>query len=211
MNFETFKSYALALNPELKSFGLYLNVLYAQAVHETANFKSELYLRTHNMYGMKQALKRDQSGFTCEFDDNGYAIYDTPSYSIADRIDLDDNFNRLTPLISFNSALLYIVSVQNSGYAEDKNYVPKWTTLFRNIFKIVPSTQVERINLQVAEASIGSGSGSLDKYKKQIMENMEHPEEAKTVSTTNIVLWSLALALAIFLYFRLKKSFRNKQ
>jgi len=56
----------------------------AQAQLESANFTSDLFKRSNNMFGMKNATSRNQLGHISAMPGDDYRVYDSPRQSIED-------------------------------------------------------------------------------------------------------------------------------
>jgi len=86
--------------------------LAAQALHESGNFKSELYLRSFNAFGMRPALRRKktQKGDTY----NNYATYVNLAQSINDR-KLWDEMNK-NPKNSTETVAMWVQNLKNQAY-----------------------------------------------------------------------------------------------
>lgn len=87
-------------------------IVLAQAKLESNNFKSELFLRTNNMFGMKVPYKRPTTAIG--EDDHGYAIYQSWQHSVIDYY-LYQQWNY--------KGGDYFRFLETSKYAEDVNYV----------------------------------------------------------------------------------------
>lgn len=94
------------------------SLLYAQAKHETGNFKSRIYLQNHNLFGMKLPRIRKTTALKSRY---GHAVYKNNWTSIYDYFLRQNNFN-----IDFKNTQQYVKDTTNSGYAEDKKYSHKW-------------------------------------------------------------------------------------
>lgn len=93
--------------------------LEAQARHETNNYRSEVYRRANNLFGMKDAYKRPRLGVDVAGDP--YRHYKSDSESIRDML-LWLSYNKAP--VSFPDSNSYAVFLKNKGYFEDslKNY-----------------------------------------------------------------------------------------
>lgn len=90
----------------------------AQAYHESAAWKSPLFLRGHNMFGMKPATKRSSTATgTVLIGRMTYAAFRSPLDSIRDYFKRLDYYN-----ITTDAELLANIK---SVYATDPNYMPK--------------------------------------------------------------------------------------
>lgn len=105
----------------------YMRALYAQAGVETDNFSSNIYLNHNNLFGMRPSTKRErfyQDVYNSP--KNGrFAKYDNLSYSMLDRIDLD-NYNNIYKPKMDTEVEVYFLDVQKHGYAGKNNieYAP---------------------------------------------------------------------------------------
>jgi hypothetical protein len=74
----------------LEEYFPYRNWILAQAKHETANFTSNVYKQTNNLFGMKRASKRPQLGtdslITEGNDGNPFRQYKSPGESVRDYV-----------------------------------------------------------------------------------------------------------------------------
>lgn len=103
-------------------------LLYSQAYHETGNFKSKICKENLNLFGMKMRTgSRPTTGLGVK---NGHAYYNSFYDSVVDYIYRQKNFN-IKPQFSNNEK--YIFDTVNSNYAEDPQYLTKWTTLNNKI------------------------------------------------------------------------------
>lgn len=105
----------------------YALALYVQSILETGHFSSNVYQRANNLFGMKVAGSRHQSGLVGSYaapDGGAYASYVSASASIADRIALD-TYNHVEVPDSLTDIPGYYDTVANLGYAGDKSYVSK--------------------------------------------------------------------------------------
>lgn len=99
----------------------YAQALYAQAAHETGDFKSNIYKNGRNLFGMKRAMKRPKL-WTGEI--SGHAAYSSELDSLIDRMNWDA-WHR----INFQNIHDWLGQVQAKGYAADPRYkklVIKW-------------------------------------------------------------------------------------
>lgn len=103
----------------------YIEALYAQAALETGHFTSNIYLRGNNLFGMRQSVIRDRWWSDSI---SGHAAYTHHIMSVLDRIDWDMWHN-----IRYKDFHLYTHTVQDHGYATDREYLIKWQKLFENI------------------------------------------------------------------------------
>jgi hypothetical protein len=107
------------LNPNIKYRAL-LPYIFAQAYHETGNFKSNIFITKNNMFGMKKPNQRPFVGsknFAGE-----YMYYNTPSQSLQDfMLWLDyTGFPSFVP-----DVVSYVAELKKRSYFEDtaSNYI----------------------------------------------------------------------------------------
>ena len=112
---------------------IYAQVLYAQAVHETGNFTSNLYKNYNNLFGMKPSRAREKY-YNSEIDlgSETFASYDMPLKSVLDRIDLDV-YNNVAIPFDVEDVVPYMEVVLRKGYATDPQYLGKWVNTLRNV------------------------------------------------------------------------------
>lgn len=103
---EKLKSYLEELNVK------YPEIVYAQAAHETGNFKSKIFKENNNLFGMKVATVRST---TNQGEQYGHAVYNHWRDSV-----LDYALYAATYLSGLSKAE-YLQYLDN--YAEDPNYV----------------------------------------------------------------------------------------
>jgi len=106
---------------KLKEYILDLNIrfphiVFAQAVLESGNFKSEIFKTNHNLFGLKIATRRPS---TANGEENGHAYYDNWRESVQD-------------YAMFQAAYLNDIKTEEeyfqylrANYAEDSEYVEK--------------------------------------------------------------------------------------
>lgn len=99
-------------------------VVYAQMIHETAGFKSDIFLKGNNMFGMKASSRKFHIG---EY--KKHAKYKTPADSLLDYKAWQDQMLKNHPEIDTDEEYIYFLQHlyknkdgQWVGYAEDKNY-----------------------------------------------------------------------------------------
>lgn len=104
----------------------YADVLYAQALHESGHFTSNIYQNTNNCFGMKQPKVRPTTSLGGWTGTNGvkWANYTDVSSSIEDRI-LWDGYNKIKFPETPEEVKQYMQNVQSKGYAEDPQYISK--------------------------------------------------------------------------------------
>ncbi len=101
-----------------KYYLLPTSLIYAQAVHETGNFKSAIYKHNKNLFGMKLPRIRQT---TANGSERGHATYSSYFNSIYDYFLRQEAFN-----INFSNTTQYVEKTFSTGYAEDKAYREKW-------------------------------------------------------------------------------------
>lgn len=116
----------------------YAQALYAQAAHETGNFKSNICVNGLNLFGMKQARKRPKLWIG---EISGHAKYSSELDSLIDRMNWDA-WHR----INFQNFHDWIRQVQNKGYAENPLYVKLVTKHYDQLFNTSNGGYVEKID-----------------------------------------------------------------
>lgn len=94
------------------------DVLRAQASLETGDFTSRLFNQCHNAFGLKYPTK-GASG-----ESNGYAVFNSWWACWGARVSWD---RRHGVAHTYDNLLDYMQAVKNAGYAEDPDYVQKWS------------------------------------------------------------------------------------
>lgn len=109
-----------------ESFPMYATVLYAQALHESGNFSSNIFQHTNNPWGMKYPTVRpaDNDGYWISGNGTKWSKYTDVDQSIRDRI-LWDEYNNIQPPVTDADIMVYLNMIQAKGYAEDPNYISK--------------------------------------------------------------------------------------
>lgn len=109
-------------------------VVYAQALHETANFTSAIYAECNNLFGMKLAYRR----FTTAIKQcRGHAYYESrvecvKDYAVWQKLHLTlYEINVVHKEIQ--SVEEYLKFLEWAGYAEDSNYIPKLRRYLQNM------------------------------------------------------------------------------
>jgi len=97
-----------------------------QSALETGRFRSDLFLRANNAFGMRVANVRPQNRIG---ESNGYAVYNTVADSVADYFARQRAFN----IPNTNSAAAYIAATVASGYATAEHYGDAWAGLLRDV------------------------------------------------------------------------------
>lgn len=93
-------------------------LVYAQASHETGNFKSSIFKINKNLFGMKLPKIRKT---TANGSKSGHATYSSHYNSIYDYFLRQESFN-----ITYKNLHDYVEQTFSSNYAEDKLYRSKW-------------------------------------------------------------------------------------
>jgi len=108
-------------------------VFIAQSMHETGNFKSDLFRKYNNGFGMKQPHKRETTSIGAS--PTGYAMYDSVESSLADLALWLKEFNSPD---QFSSVSQYVSFIKSKGYFEDTltNYMGAVTKFFNSIKSI---------------------------------------------------------------------------
>lgn len=126
------KFISIRFNPQwlfTKYRGLYKYVI-AQARHESNNFRSDLYKRFNNPWGMKCPEQRKvPKGSSCEFMQNGYYVkYTTKGAALADYLAYLKQVNFPTKVNSADSFVdeLHGRNYFTAPYQEYLNGVRKW-------------------------------------------------------------------------------------
>mgnify|MGYP003402704978 CR=1 len=106
----------------------YPDVVFAQAVLESGNFKSAIFRSNHNLFGMKEAGKRIR---TCKGTEMNHAYYDNWKQSV-----LDYAFYQASYLNDIKTQAQYLDYLDNN-YAEVGNYRDRVNEVINsNTFKI---------------------------------------------------------------------------
>ena len=93
------------------------HILYAQAIIESGNFKSDLFRSNNNCYGMKNPNRRVTTSIGDQY---GYAMYRSWKDCVIDRC-----FYNSLYLGDIETENQYYEYLSKSGYAEDPNYIIK--------------------------------------------------------------------------------------
>lgn len=107
---ENLKAYILSLNIKFP------HIVYAQAVHETGNFKSKIFKENNNLFGLKLATRRPSTSLGV---DNNHAYYSLWKQSVVDYAFLQSSF--IYKIRTENEYYQYL----SEYYAEDPSYVIK--------------------------------------------------------------------------------------
>lgn len=108
-------------------------LVYAQAKHETGNFKSDIYIENNSLFGMKVPRKRKT---TVKGEGRGHATYSSRISSIYDYFLRQQYFH-----ISYITVQQYIEKTKQSAYAEDTKYDERWKAHYDSIspvFRAIP-------------------------------------------------------------------------
>jgi len=103
-------------------------LLYAQAVHETGDFTSNVF-KNNNLFGMKQPTVRENLATGTA---NGHATFNSQLDSVKDYVLRQKYFKVKPNLMSVDA---YISATANTGYAEDTVYQTKWKNIYNGINK----------------------------------------------------------------------------
>lgn len=149
LSYEKFASLCDGLSESYCGNALYAKCLYAQALHESNYFKSQLSAQDNNLYGMKPSAKRQKfwSYKVTYKTDDGLEIFagyddDTGYQSILDRNDWDVH-NKILPPNSPSDIVRYFTEVKAKGYATDPNYIKKVLTIVNNYQQLPPIYGIE--------------------------------------------------------------------
>ena len=107
-------------------------LLYAQAWHETGDFKSEVFKVNRNLFGMRQPKKRKTFAIGSNL---GHATFKNHWDSIRDYFERQKEFS-----IPDSVDNEYMQHTVNSNYAEDNQYIQKWRNINDNI--ILPTNNL---------------------------------------------------------------------
>lgn len=95
----------------------YITFLYAQAQQETGNFKSDLFKRAKNMFGMRVPSKRKWWG---NGETNNYSSYATYMHSILDVISWYEynykNWEQLKEVFDLSNVKTFVNGINMKGY-----------------------------------------------------------------------------------------------
>lgn len=99
---------------KLSKYSKYSEWIEAQAKHETNNYTSDVFKRANNLFGMKNANKREQLGFKVEGDP--YRHYNNVGDSIRDFLMLL-RYNRFPT--NFKTPTEFVSKLKSQGYFGD--------------------------------------------------------------------------------------------
>lgn len=116
---------AKLLNP--KYWGVSTKLIYAQAVHETGRFTSDIFRESNNLFGMKLPSRRKT---TATGENRGHATFKNWWASIWDYFLRQSYFN-----VSGSSDKSFIADTVDGvngkfKYAEDPEYLKKWLQIY---------------------------------------------------------------------------------
>lgn len=140
---------------ENKLTDLYMQVLFAQAKHETKNFISNVYINAKNLFGMRIAGSRSQNNIGELATASGvYAIYNSTRDSLIDRINLDF-YNKVAPPKDLEDVYRYVAEVAGHGYATDPDYIPLWSNHIRTVLLDQDYSESETLSIFDKAKKIG--------------------------------------------------------
>jgi flagellum-specific peptidoglycan hydrolase FlgJ len=111
-------NHILLYNQILETNIKYPDIVIAQAILESAHFKSHLFIRANNLFGMKIPNKRPTTAIGST---NGYSIYINWNSSVLDYKLWQDFLFKRKGIMTRKEYLLYI----QKWYATDPNYTNK--------------------------------------------------------------------------------------
>lgn len=100
-------------------------LIYAQAYHETGDFKSKIYRENHNLFGMKLAKKRYTTAIGVNRE---HAVYKSEIDSIIDFFERQKDFN-----LKYTTRSNYYNFLIRTKYAEDTKYINKLENIYNKI------------------------------------------------------------------------------
>lgn len=110
----------------IKLYGIkFPEIVYSQAVLESSQFNSELFVRTKNLFGMKQPNYRETTSLGKSND--GYAQYDHWMMSVRDYHFWQKN--NMNESVDSRDEYFKLLSRQ---YAEDRKYIVKLKNIIKN-------------------------------------------------------------------------------
>ena len=121
----------LNITTTLFSRGYFVNpfLIYAQAVHETTNFTSNIFNENKNLFGMKRATVRETTNVG---ENRGHAMYTSIKDSIIDYY-LRQTYSHFDIKAQMFNSEQYMEDTFNSNYAEDSQYISKWRNHYKKI------------------------------------------------------------------------------
>jgi uncharacterized FlgJ-related protein len=115
----------IRLYAKLIEYGVkYPDIAFAQALLESAHFKSPLYNRANNIFGMKIPTKRPTTAIGIT---NGYSKYQTWSHSVLDYKLLQEALFKRKGEMSRHEYIKYI----GKWYSEDRKYIIKIKSIIK--------------------------------------------------------------------------------
>lgn len=115
---------------------VYTAVLYAQAIHETGRFTSNIFLNANNAFGMRPARKREQNRVSILDTANGqFAVYADTKNSFLDRVNLDEYNNTSKPR-TIADIEYYVDTVLAKNYVpvnQRMQYKTAWMSLINEV------------------------------------------------------------------------------
>jgi uncharacterized FlgJ-related protein len=112
--------YAKLLENEIK----YPDIAFAQALLESAHFKSPLFSRANNLFGMQMPTKRPTTAYGIT---NGYSKYQTWNHSVMDYKLLQEALFKRKGEMSRHEYLKYI----DRWYSRDEKYIFKINNIIK--------------------------------------------------------------------------------
>lgn len=106
------------------------DVVYAQAILESGNFKSKVFKKNNNLFGMK--VPRQRKTFAIGKSKKGYAKYKTWMNSVDDYLEWQNYHLRKHKTFSRNDYLLLL----NRIYSTNNTYVNLLKPIFKNFQKL---------------------------------------------------------------------------
>lgn len=103
------------------------SLIYAQAVHETGDFKSAIFKENKNLFGGKKPSVRKTFAVS---NNRGHAVFESYFNCIRDYFERQKYFK-----ISNQNDTEFIRTTVASGYAEDPQYRQKWEAIFKTVKK----------------------------------------------------------------------------
>lgn len=131
-------SYETLYTQSLKSGMLFPDIAFAQAVIESAHFKSRLFIRANNLFGMQFPVKRATTAIGST---NGYSKYNTWNHSIMDYKLWQEFVFKRKGIMSRQEYLSYI----KKWYAKDPNYINKIKNIINRHSFIIEKVNSESI------------------------------------------------------------------
>jgi len=112
---------------------VYYQMLYTQAVLESGYFKSNIFMNTSNMFGMKAPNSRRLYCKSVNYSDGDFAAYNSIGTGIADRIGWDTQKSDFILPQTVSDSQAYFDYVAKHGYATDPNYSIKLVELYHTL------------------------------------------------------------------------------